>query len=207
MHGVEGDTQAATTLAPVLALPKAPVRDVAQGAVASSKASTEPIGQLPSEGAVRVVHPNEPMDLRWRDIGLGVHPTIVPPPPAATPSAIAALVRSRTSRPSSSRGVLGAMFGDLERRLSDGRSVARAGAFSVDDGVHANSCQTTKSFMISSSRGRCRASVLGHGPDQARRSPGPCGTSTACVRRMSSGTISSALSCVEARTTNAAAPS
>ena len=41
----------------------------------------------------------------------------------------------------------------------------------------------------------------------ARRSPGPSGTSTACSSSASSGTISSARSCVDARTTNAAAPS
>ena len=39
------------------------------------------------------------------------------------------------------------------------------------------------------------------GSDQDRRSPGPNGTSTACSRRASRGTISSARSCVEARTT------
>ena len=79
MHRVDGDSQLVTALTPVLPLANAAVGDVAQGAVASSHASTEPIGQLASKGAIGVVHTHESQDLGSLAVGLRLHATIVPP--------------------------------------------------------------------------------------------------------------------------------
>ena len=81
MHRVEGDSHRATNMAPVLSLSNTAVGDVAQGAVTSSQASTEPVGHLATERAIGVVHTHESQNLGSLDLGLGLDVLIVPSPP------------------------------------------------------------------------------------------------------------------------------
>ena len=62
VEGVEWHRKPSLTLLPIRSLPNASVRDVAQCAVPSPEASTDPIGMFAAKRAVGVVDPDEPDD-------------------------------------------------------------------------------------------------------------------------------------------------